>query len=166
MMSTLLNTFLILTAILIIFIGLVGIVIPVLPGLLLIWGVILGYALYTDFATIGMAGFIVITIIALVTGTADFWLPLIGAKTQGAKGRSLIFGIIGALIGTIIFPLFGTLIGYMGGILFSEYQTYNDWDKAWQVGKGILAGQAAAIAIQFIGAFLMLTIFGLQLLIN
>lgn len=165
-MINLLNIFLFLLALLIIFIGLVGIVIPILPGLLLIWGVILGYGLYTDFATIGTAGFVVITLIAIFAGTADFWLPLLGAKNSGAQGRTLILGAVGAIIGTFLFPLFGTLIGYMAGVLFAEYQKFNDWDQAWRVGKGVLAGQAVAIGIQFVGAFLMLTIFAGQLLIN
>jgi len=99
--------------------GLIGTVIPMIPGSLLIWVAVLIYVLVNGMASIGWFVFIIITLIALATGTADLWMPLLGAKTVGTSGRGLVYGVIGAIIGTLIAPLIGTLIGYAGGCLWA-----------------------------------------------
>lgn len=139
--------------------GVIGIIIPVLPGTLLIWLAILVYVWSQGIAAVGVGTFIFLSLIALVTGTADLWLPLLGARKGGASGRSLLFGSIGALIGTFFAPLIGTLIGYAAGILLSEYQKRQDWREAAKASIGGLAGWGVATAVQLGGGLLMLAIF-------
>lgn len=156
-------------AVVFILVGLVGVVIPLLPGTLLVW---LTVALYTvaerlnGFATIDPVTFVVITLIALVTGLSDLWLPLIGAKVSGSSFRSLMFGVIGAIIGTFVLPipLLGSIIGYAVGILAGEYQRYGDWNRALRAGLGGVAGWGIATVIQLGGSLLILIIFVWQVL--
>ena len=140
-------------------VGLVGTVVPILPGTLLIWLAILFYALANGFGAIGVGAFVAISLIALVTGTADIWLTLIGAKKGGASRRALLYGVIGALIGTVLLPLLGTIIGYAAGVLFGEYQRQGDWDLAVKASVGGLAGWGVAAAVQFAGGVAMIMIF-------
>ncbi len=139
--------------------GVIGIIVPVLPGTLLIWLAILVYVWSQGIAAVGVGAFIFLSLIALVTGTADLWLSLLGAKRGGASGRSLLFGGIGALAGTFFAPLIGTLIGYAAGILLSEYHTRRDWREAAKASLGGLAGWGLATAVQLGGGLLMLAIF-------
>ncbi len=145
--------------IVLILLGLIGIIIPLLPGTFLIWLAVLLYVLGNGMEVIGWGSFIFITIIALGTGTSDWWMALLGAKTGGASGRSILFGIGGAIIGSFIFPLIGTIIGYAAGIIFSEYQKAGDWDAAIKASVGGLAGWGLATAVQLGGGILMLIIF-------
>lgn len=144
--------------------GLIGVVVPMIPGTLLMWIAVLIYALVNGFNSIGVAAFVVITIIALVTGTADLWMPLLGAKSGGASKRAVLLGVVGSLVGTLIAPLIGTLIGYAGGILLGEYQKRGDWNEALRASAGGLAGWGIATIIQLGGGLLMLVIFVWQVL--
>lgn len=139
--------------------GLVGVVVPLIPGTLLIWLSILIHAVANSFEAVTPLSFAIITVIALVTGTADFWMTLLGAKTGGASGRSILLGVLGAIIGSFILPLFGTIIGYALGVLWGEYQKHDDWDAAFKASVGGLAGWGLATVVQLAGGLLMLFIF-------
>ena len=142
-----------------IILGLIGIVIPLIPGTFLIWLAILLHTLGNGIEILGWPNFIFITLIAIGTGTSDWWMALLGAKSGGASRRSLLFGVGGAIIGSFILPLIGTLIGYALGIIFSEYQKAGDWDAAIKASIGGLAGWGLATAVQLGGGLLMLIIF-------
>ena len=91
-------------------------------------------------------------------------MPLLGAKTVGASLRAMVYGTIGAIIGTFIAPLLGTLIGYAGGILLGEYQVRGDWQEALKASLGGLAGWGLATAVQLGGGILILIIFAISAL--
>jgi uncharacterized protein YqgC (DUF456 family) len=144
--------------------GLIGTVVPMIPGSLLIWVAVLVYVLVNGMASVGWLAFIFISLIALATGTADLWMPLLGAKKVGASLRAMVYGTIGAIIGTFFAPLLGTLVGYAGGILLGEYQKRGDWEEAFKVSLGGLAGWGLATAVQLGGGLLILAIFAFNAL--
>lgn len=151
-------------------VGLVGVVIPMLPGTLLIWLTVLLYAILeraNGFAAIDPLTFIVISLIAIVTGLADLWLPLVGARASGSSRRALVFGALGALAGTFLIPipLLGTIIGYAAGILLGEYHKRRDWNRALRAGAGGVAGWGIATVLQFGGGVLILLLFVWQVLV-
>lgn len=135
-----------------------------IPGSLLIWMAVLVYVLVNGMASVGWPAFIFISLVALVAGTADLWMPLLGAKKVGASMRAIVYGTIGAIIGTFFAPLLGTLIGYAGGILLGEYQKRGDWNEALKVSLGGLAGWGLATAVQLGGGILILIIFAVSAL--
>lgn len=144
-------------------IGLAGTIIPLLPGVLLIWLAVLGYGALTGFATLSGGSLLLISLIALVTGTSDYWMSYFGAKKGGASKEGLLYGVGGAIIGTIVLPLLGTIIGYAAGLLYGEYRKRGDWEAAKRAAFGGLAGWGIATAVQFIGGVLMLAIFIAQI---
>lgn len=139
--------------------GLVGIVVPMIPGTLLIWIAILVYELINSFSALGVPVFAMITVLALVTGLADVWMPLVGAKAVGASKRALLLGALGSLIGTFIAPLLGTIAGYAVGILIGEYHKRGDWREAFRASVGGVAGWGVSTAVQLGGGLLILAIF-------
>jgi uncharacterized protein YqgC (DUF456 family) len=141
------------------FVGLVGIVLPLIPGMLLVWLAVLFYVLSEGFTLITPGWFAAITLIALITGTADFWLPLLGARKTGASWQALVAGVVGGIIGTFMLPLIGTIAGYAAGVLLAEYIRLGDWQPALRSGLGVLAGWGVATLLQFIGALLIIAIF-------
>ena len=143
-------------------VGVVGILIPLVPGMLLTWVAALLYVIVNGFDTLSIFSFVIITVVAVVTGTADFWLPILGAKQTGASGRSLIAGTLGGIAGTFVFPVVGTVIGYAGAILIAEYLTHRDWQLALKAALGGAAGWGLATAVQLGGAILIILIFIIQ----
>lgn len=139
--------------------GLIGTIVPLIPGIVLIWLAVLTYVLVNGMSTVGLASFVLITVIALVAGTSDLWMSLLGAKTGGASKRALLFGLVGAVVGSFFAPLIGTVIGYALGILLGEYQKRHDWQLAWKASIGGLAGWGVATAVQLGGGLIILAIF-------
>ena len=143
-------------------IGIVGIIVPIIPGMILVWLSALVFVLFTGFEVLPLSAFAIITLIAAITGTADFWLSVWGAKKGGASKRSLLWGIAGSIVGTFVLPLIGTIIGYAVGILLSEYQQRADWEAAFRASVGGVAGWGLATAVQLVGALLIIGIFVTQ----
>ncbi len=171
-LSTLLHAFFFGLAVAFILIGIVGVIVPILPGILLIWLTVLAYAILEGFQSIDWITFTVITLIALGTGTADIWMSLFGSKTGGASFLSMVYGLVGAIIGvfalSIVAPLvgslFGGILGYSAGVLLGEYQKQRDWNLAIRASVGGLAGWGVATVVQFSGGMLILAIFVWQVL--
>jgi uncharacterized protein YqgC (DUF456 family) len=139
--------------------GLVGIIVPLLPGILLVWLAVLFYAYADGFTTITPTWFAVLTLIAFLTGTSDLWLPLFGARRTGASWTALAAGVLGAIIGTFLLPILGTIVGYAAGVLLAEYIRHGAWEPALKSGLGVLAGWGVATLVQLLGAITIIAIF-------
>lgn len=153
-------------AIVFILIGIVGAFVPVLPGSLLVWLTILIYTIVEGWDAITPVIFIIITVIAAITGSSNIWLSLLGAKTGGASGQSLVLGIIGSLIGLVVFSLIGSIVGYALGIILGEYRKHKDWNLALKASFGGLAGWGLSTAIQAGGSILILILFLWRVLVE
>jgi uncharacterized protein YqgC (DUF456 family) len=160
-------------AVALIVIGVVGTIIPILPGLFLIWLTVLAYAVIEGFKSIDWFTFVVVTLIALVAGTADIWLSALGAKQTGASRRAMFLGFIGSIVGLVLgifipIPIFGNLIGsvlgYAAGLLLGQYHKYQDWNTAIKASLGGVAGWGLATVVQFGGGILILILFVWQVL--
>jgi len=139
--------------------SLVGTLIPIIPGVLLMWLTVFLYAWVDGFTAVSTPAFIFISLIALTTGTSDLWLTLFGAKKGGANVKSMLIGTLGAIAGSFIFPFVGTIAGYIAGLLLGEYWQHGDWELAAKAGLGGLAGWGIATIIQFVGGIFILIIF-------
>jgi len=146
-------------AVVFILIGVVGIIVPILPGMLLVWLTVLGYAWVTDFQIITPWMLVFLTIVAFATGTASIWLPYLGAKRLGAAKRSVFLGFIGGVIGTFIMPLIGTVIGYAIGVIVGELLKHRDLRLAIKTSIGGVAGWGISTIVELAGALTILLVF-------
>jgi hypothetical protein len=146
-------------AVVFILIGIVGIIVPILPGMFLVWLTVLGYAWVTEFQIITPWMLVVLTGIALATGSASIWLPYLGAKKMGAAKRSVVLGFIGGIIGTFIMPLIGTIIGYALGIIIGEMLKHRDLRVAIKTSIGGVAGWGISTVVELAGALTILIVF-------
>ena len=131
--------------------GLVGTVIPVLPGILLVWAGVLVWAIGGDgsdavrwfvFAiATGIAG------IALVTSTV---LPGRRAAAVGAP-RSLMWIVaLGTAVGFFVIPVVGALIGGPAAAYIAELLRLRDPGAAWRSALAALKGFGIGVAIQLV----------------
>ena len=141
------------------FIGLVGIVLPVLPGSILIFVAALGYALLDGFQTVGWVTLLVLGILAAAATTADLWATSMGAKAGGASGWSILAGMVGGLVGLLLFSLPGSIIGALLGMLLVEVLRLKDWRKAIKSGGGWLFGWLLSTVLELAIGLVMIAIF-------
>lgn len=133
-------------------VGLVGVVLPVLPGLLLIAVTGVAWA----WLETGTAPWIVlgVMLVVLTIGTvAKYVLPHRTLKDAGAPRSTMLLGVLGAIVGFFVIPVVGLIIGGVAGVYLGEWQRRGDSGAAWRstwattkaIGVGILIELAAGV---------------------
>jgi uncharacterized protein len=165
-------------------VGLLGSVLPGLPGVTLIFLSALVYAIITDFRTLGVAILVVLFIFAAIAFVADFVATSYGARRFGASNwgtvGGAVGGIAGALIGLLflgIGSLFGLILGTIAGVFIGEYlrrerqgdqqeteSTQADWRRASRAAGGVLVGYLASAVIQGLLGLASVVVFVLAVL--
>lgn len=177
---------------LIIFLGIVGAFVPILPGPLLIWLGTLVWAWADGFARIGWPTLLVLAILTVIAWGADLGLTFLGSKRSGAGWRSIGVSILGGLLGAILLssvPVVGTFIGAAigsisalwlmeyrraqvasaNGAILQQEEAASGASKvrenkaaATRAVKGYVGGFLMAMAVEFIISLMMLSIFAWQ----
>jgi uncharacterized protein len=130
-------------------IGLVGVIIPIFPGILVIWLAALGYGLLSGFDTLGWVMFVFISL-AMVAGlTVDNILMGVGARKGGASWWAIIIGFVAGVIGTLIFPPIGGLIAAPAAVMLWEFRRGKNWGRAWLATRGLALGWFISIVARF-----------------
>ncbi|MBN1579889.1 MAG: DUF456 domain-containing protein [Anaerolineae bacterium] len=158
-------------AIVFLVVGLLGVLLPLIPGTGFMWIVILIYAILERFQTIDVFSFIVLTLLGLGGATADIWMSQLGAQVVGASFWSTVWSLVGSLVGGVVGLVFlgvgafpGMLIGSIAGMLFNEYRERGTWREAWQATLGFVVGFTLSSVVQLVIGGLMLFIFIWQVL--
>jgi uncharacterized protein YqgC (DUF456 family) len=139
-------------------VGLFGLIVPIFPGILIMWLAALGYGLVSGFSTLGIVLFVLITLLAIVGGLADNVLMGAGARKGGASWLSIGAALVAGILGTILFPPVGGIIAAPLAVLLIEYNRYRDWDKAWRAIKGLAVGWGLSFIVKFGIGFLMMAL--------
>lgn len=158
------SVYLALAAILVV-LGVLGTVLPVLPGILFVFGGLFLAAWAQDFTRVGVVGLSIIFIMALVAFGADFVASLLGAKRHGASPKALIGAALGGLIG-VFFGLPGILLGPFLGAIAGELMARGGWKQATKVGVGTALGLLFAAVAKLVIAFLMIGTFAAFYVLN
>lgn len=141
--------------------GLIGVIIPVLPGLTIIWAAALVYGLVDGFTWQSGVLFGGMTLLMLAGNLLDNLIIGAGARKEGASWGSLAVALVLGIAGSLIFPPFGGLIAALLGIFGFEFYRLRDWRKAAQSTRGLATGcgwsalTRGAIAALMIGMWLL-----------
>lgn len=135
--------------------GLVGTLVPVVPGLAVIWLAGVVHGLLSGWDGAAWALLVALTLLAVAGQAASILLPARGATAQGATREGLVGGVLGALLGSILLPVLGLPIGAVLGVLVAERLRTGDMATAWRVTKGVLVGVGVGAALEFSAGVLM-----------
>jgi len=147
-----------LVTLLLILSGLAGLVLPILPGPLLLLGGLWMAAWAEDYAFVGMRTLLILAILAVLASLADFVAGAFGAKRSGASAKSVWGATWGAIIG-MFFGLPGLILGPLIGAVIGELSVRNDLPAAGRAGLGATIGLALGIAAKLALGIAMLGIF-------
>ena len=159
------QTLLWLLAIVLIFLGLAGTILPVLPGVPLVFGGMLVAAWIDNFQRVGWITLTLLGLLAAAAMLVDFLAGAFGAKRVGASPRAMLGATLGAIIG-IFFGLPGIIVGPFAGAFVGEWSVRGKLGAAGKVGiatwLGLVFGALAKIAV----AFIKLGVFVVSYLLN
>jgi uncharacterized protein len=164
-------------------VGLIGSVVPGLPGVTLIFLSALLYAILTDFQTVGAVILVVLFLFAALAFLADFFATSYGARRFGASNWGTVGGAVGGIVGAVvgffflgIGSLFGLIGGTIAGVFAGEYlrrerygdpevqeETDADWRRASRAAGGVIVGYLASAVIQGLLGLASIIIFVLAL---
>lgn len=142
----------------VIVIGLVGTILPVLPGVPIVFGGMLLAAWADHFAHVGTFTLIVLGVLTLIAVAIDFIASMLGAKRVGASRYAVIGAMLGTVVG-IFFSLPGLLLGPFVGALLGELAAGGTVRKATDVGIGAWLGFVVGAVAKLGLCFAMLGIF-------
>lgn len=145
-------------AVLLVGVGVIGIVLPALPGTILIFAGLLVAAWADDFMRVGPLMLIVIAIIGVATYGVDFIATALGARHLGASKRAMAGAALGTLLG-FFFGLPGIIVGPFLGAIAGELTVHRDWKRVGKAGLAAWIGFVVGTAVKVALAFLMIGIF-------
>jgi uncharacterized protein len=138
-------------------VGLVGVVVPVLPGLLLIAGAGVAWAL----ADPGPLRWIVaaaLAALAIGATVASAVLPARRATAAGAPRSAVVAGAAGMIVGFFVVPVVGALVGFPAGIFVAEALRLHDARAAMATTVATVKGIGIGIGIQLVTGVVMIGI--------
>jgi len=138
---------------LVIAVGLVGIVLPLLPGTLLVIAAIAVWAVVenniTGWVTLG-----VVTALLAASMLLKYLWPMRRMRAAEVSTRSLLAGAVLGIIGFFVIPVVGLVIGFVLGVYLAELAKRRDQRVAWTSTKQALKGVALSVGVELCGALL------------
>lgn len=131
-------------------IGLIGTLVPLIPGLLLIFGAAIFYGVREGFGGVGTVAMVIITGLFAFGSLVSLILARRSAARVGAPRMSMLAAVIGGIVGLFVIPILGFVIGAVFGMLLAERARLHDWSAAWRVtfaaARGYLLGMLVEAA--------------------
>lgn len=133
-------------------VGIAGIIVPVLPGTILVLGAVLVWALEIG-TTTAWAVFAVATTFLAAGTVVKYLVPGRRLKASGVPNRTLLAGALLAFIGFFVVPVVGLFIGFVLGIYLAERARVGA-SRAWPSTTAALRAVGVSILIELVAAFL------------
>jgi len=124
----------------ILFLGIIGCFIPIMPGPPISYGALLLFHFSTSYSIDGNILWLMAFVVIAVT-VFDLWVQIYGVKKFGGTKKAVNGSIIGLIIGIFFLPPFGIIIGpFLGAFIGATMEEGSDVNKAMKIALGALAG--------------------------
>ena len=156
-----------LLAYLLMFVGLIGSVLPLVPGPIFIWLGALLWAANDGFQAVGWPTLVFLGVLTILAWSSDLVLTAVFSRRSGASWKAILGAILGGFVGGIFFggwiPILGTLVatvlGAVAGMVVMETIDKRDVRVAIQATRGYVVGVLASSALEAALALVMILIF-------
>ena len=145
--------------------GIIGCVLPVLPGPPLSYIGLL-FLHFTEKYQFSTRFLIIWAIVTAVVYALDYVIPVWGTKRFGGSKRGVWGSVIGLVIGLFFFPPFGIIIGPFVGAVIGELTAGKDSGAALKSGFGSFLGFLIGTLMKLIASGLMAWHFGKELFVS
>jgi len=135
---------------LVILVGLAGIVVPLLPGSMLILGAVLVWTVLEGSRTAWMV-FALVTTLLVVGAVVKYVVPGRGLKSSGVPTRSIMIGGILGIVGFFVVPVVGLVIGFLLGVYLSETRRVGR-NLAWPSTVAAVKAVGLSVLVELVAA--------------
>jgi len=144
--------------------GVAGVVLPVLPGSLLLFGGAVLVAWAGGFALVGWPTLAVVGMLAAVIWAVDWVAAALGARATGASRWAVVGASLGLVVGMFLGPV-GLILGPAAGAVALEYWRDPDFEKALRAGAGTFLGFLLGSVVKVTLAFVLVGVLVVGLLL-
>ena len=134
-------------------VGLVGIIVPILPGGLLVIGAI-GVWAFIEANTVAWVTFAIAAVVFLAAEVIKYTWPVRRMREAQVRTSVLVAGALAGIVGFFVIPVIGLLIGFVAGVFAAEVVLRPDLARAWASTVHALKGVALSVGVEFAGALL------------
>ncbi|MDZ7843327.1 MAG: DUF456 domain-containing protein [Anaerolineales bacterium] len=138
--------------------GLVGMVIPVYPGVVIIWAAALVHGLVTGFAFLETWVLVLLTLLMIAGTLVDNVLMGGKARKSGASWLAIALALVSGLAGTFLFPPFGGIIASPLVLFILEVIRHRDSAMAWKTTRSLLSGWGLSFLARLVVGLIMIMI--------
>ena len=134
-------------------VGLVGILVPFLPGTLLVGAAIAVWA-YVEHTTVS---WVILGVATAVLGAGvliKYLWPARRMRAADVNGRTLAAGAVLGVIGFFVVPVAGLVLGFVLGVFLAELAQRRDRRRAWASTVHAVKGVALSVGVELIAALL------------
>jgi len=142
-----------LVAALLVVAGLVGILVPVLPGPVLILAGIAVWAVPRN-DVVGWTVLGIAVALVAVGAVLKYLLPGRKMRDAGVPGWTLVLGGVLGIVGFFVVPIVGLFLGFVLGVYLGEYLRLKDHGRAWPSTRKALGAVGWSIAIELFAGLL------------
>lgn len=133
-------------------VGTVGIVVPVLPGLLVVWGATLVWAFERQDGP-GWLVFGIATVLYAVGLVSQYVLPGRRMRSAGVEGGVVAVALAVAVVGFFVIPVVGAPLGFVVAVYLIERVKHREHVAAWRATLQAVRAVALNIGIELATAF-------------
>lgn len=137
----------------VVIVGLAGVVVPILPGVVLIFAAVAVWA-WAVGGTTAWVVFGIATALLVVSGVVKYLWPGRRLHESGVPTSTVLFGGIGGIVGFFVIPVIGILVGFVLGVYLAEWYRLGKQRPAWESSKAALQGVGLSILVELLGALL------------
>jgi uncharacterized protein YqgC (DUF456 family) len=138
--------------------GIVGAVLPILPGAPLILAGALVHAIATGFTPIGPGRLAILAVLGALAWALEHLASIIGVRRAGG-GRAAVAGaVVGLLVGFAVAPI-GLLLGPILGAIAGELLSGRPPRESVRAGIGAALGVLTGVVAHFVLALAMVAFF-------
>ncbi|MBY6680401.1 DUF456 domain-containing protein [Rhodococcus sp. BP-316] len=138
---------------LVVLIGLIGIVVPVLPGVVLVFAAIGVWAFVVGTAS-AWTVFGIATALLVASGVVKYLWPGRRLKTAGVPTRSIVAGGVVGIVGFFVVPVVGLFLGFPLGVYLAELPRARTSGSAWQSTVHATKAVGLSILVELFGALM------------
>ena len=132
-------------------VGLAGIVIPILPGGLLVFGAIAVWA-WIESTTVGWVTLVIAAALFIAAAVIKYTWPVKRMRQADVRTKSLVAGGVLGIVGFFVIPVLGLVLGFVLGVFLAELGVRKDSTRAWVSTMHALKGVALSVGVELLGA--------------
>lgn len=129
-------------------VGIVGTLVPVLPGLFFAWAATLVFGLIDGFGPVGWVAFAASTGLLIMGTYLGLRIPQRDAADQGLSLWDQLFAALLAIIGAFVVPVVGLPLGFALGVFLAQLRRTPELRSAWAATVRTLKSLGKATLVQ------------------